>query len=269
VTAIPSIERSPDRERIRTIVVPDHDDLARLVAERIVAAVRRATAERGRCVLGLATGHTPLRTYRELVSRCRAGAVSFAQVVTFNLDEYWPMAPDNPHSYLRYMWDNLFAHVDVEPGNVHIPAGDTPREHLAAACAAYEHAIREAGGIDFQLLGIGKDGHIGFNEPGSAGDSRTRLVALQAGTRRSAASEFGGEDQVPREAITMGIATILEAREIALLATGGHKAVIVRRAVESEPTPGVAATFLQRHANATVYLDGAAASGLTRLARGG
>ena len=254
-----------DRERLQTVVVPDHDDLATLLADRIVAAIRRDTSAKGRCVLGLATGSTPLGVYRELIRRHQAGEVDFARVVTFNLDEYYPMSPESPRSYRRYMWENFFDEVNLRPDQVHIPAGDTPRERLADACAAYERAIADTGGIDFQLLGIGQSGHIGFNEPGSAADSRTRLVTLDMLTRRTAAADFFGEDNVPREAITMGVATILEAREIALVATGEHKASIVRRAVEGEPSPDVAATYLQGHPNATVYLDLAAAAELTRV----
>jgi glucosamine-6-phosphate deaminase len=254
-----------DRERLHTVVVPDHDDLATLLADRIVAAIRRDTGAKGRCVLGLATGSTPLGVYRELIRRHHAGEVDFARVVTFNLDEYYPMSPESPHSYRRYMWENFFDEVNLRPEQVHIPVGDMPRERLAEACAAYERAIADAGGIDFQLLGIGQSGHIGFNEPGSAADSRTRLVTLDTLTRRTAAGDFFGEDNVPREAITMGVATILEAREIALVATGEHKASIVRRAVEGDPSPDVAATYLQGHPNATVYLDLAAAAELTRI----
>src|SRR5437660_8823257 len=259
------IEGPRDRERIPTVVVPDHDDLAALLADRVVDVIARTTAASGRCVLGLATGSTPLGIYRELIRRHQAGQVDFARVVTFNLDEYYPMPPDSPHSYRRYMWENLFAHVNVRPEHVHIPDGSVPRETLAEHCVAYERAIAEAGGIDFQMLGIGKSGHIGFNEPGSSPDERTRLVTLDTVTRRDASADFFGEDNVPREAITMGVATILEAREIALIATGEHKAEIVARAVEGEVSQDVAATFLQRHANATAYLDLAAAAELTRI----
>src|SRR5438309_263826 len=259
------IEGRRDREHIRTIVVPDHDDLALRLADRIVEVIARETAAKGRCVLGLATGSTPLGIYRELIRRHQAGQVDFARVVTFNLDEYYPMPPDSPHSYRRYMWENLFAHVNVRPEHVHIPDGGVPRERLAEYCAAYERAITDAGGIDLQLLGIGKSGHIGFNEPGSSQDSRTGVATLDTVTRRDAAADFFGEDNVPREAITMGVATILGAREIALIATGEHKAEIVARAVEGEVSPDVAATFLQRHANATAYLDLAAAAELTRV----
>jgi glucosamine-6-phosphate deaminase len=259
------LEGPRDRERLRTVVVADPEELAALLADRIVAAIRRDTAAKGRCVLGLATGSTPLGVYRELIRRHGAGEVEFSRVVTFNLDEYYPMSPDSPHSYRRYMWENFFAHVGMRPEQVHIPAGDTPRDRIAQACADYERAIVEAGGIDFQLLGIGQSGHVGFNEPGSARESRTRLVMLDALTRKSAAADFFGEDNVPREAITMGVATILAAREIALVATGEHKAAIVRRAVEGEPSPDVAATYLQGHPGATVYLDLAAAAELTRI----
>src|SRR6266550_2397213 len=244
------IEGRRDREHIRTVVVPDHDDLALRLADRIVEIVTRETAAKGRCVLGLATGSTPLGIYRELIRRHQAGEVDFSRVVTFNLDEYYPMPPDSPHSYRRYMWENLFAHVNIRPEQVHVPDGGVPRETLAEHCVAYERAIGEAGGIDFQMLGIGKSGHIGFNEPGSSPDERTRLVTLDTVTRKDASGDFFGEDNVPREAITMGVATILEAREIALIATGEHKADIVARAVEGEVSQDVAATFLQRHANA-------------------
>jgi len=260
------VAESRDRERLRTVIVDDHEQLAARIAERIVFLIRERTAATGRCVLGLATGSTPLGVYRELIRRHAAGEVDFSRVVTFNLDEYYPMGADSIHAYRRYMWENLFAHVNVRPEHVHLPDGAVAREGVAASCAAYEAAIREAGGIDFQLLGIGRSGHIGFNEPGSSAGSRTRLVTLDTVTRRDAAADFFGEDNVPREAISMGIATILEAREIALIATGEHKAAVVRRAVEGDVTPSIAATYLQRHPGTTAYLDLAAAADLTRVA---
>src|SRR5437762_2294010 len=260
-----TIESSRERERLRTVVFPEHSDLALAVAERITEIIQRETRAKGRAVLGLATGSTPLGVYEELIRRHQAGDVDFARVITFNLDEYYPRPPDSPHGYRRYMWENLFAHVDIRPEHVHIPDGSVPRERLAEHCDAYERAIADAGGIDLQLLGIGKSGHIGFNEPGSSQDSRTSLAILDTVTRKDAAADFFGEDNVPREAITMGVATILDAREIALIATGEHKAEIVARAVEGEVSPDVAATFLQRHGNATAYLDLAAAAELTRI----
>jgi glucosamine-6-phosphate deaminase len=260
-----TIESARDRERLRTVVLHEHADLAALVAERIIEVIQRETRSKGRAVLGLATGSTPLGVYEELIRRHQAGDVDFARVITFNLDEYYPMSPESPHSYRRYMWENFFAHVNIAAENAHIPDGTTPRERVADACAAYEQAIVAAGGIDFQLLGIGKTGHVGFNEPGSAATSRTRVVTLDTLTRKDAAADFFGVDNVPREAVTMGVATILDAKEIALLATGEHKAGIVARAVEGEVSTDVAATFLQRHGNVTVYLDLPAAAELTRI----
>jgi glucosamine-6-phosphate deaminase len=253
-------------EHIPTLVFADHDTLARRVAERIATVIRERTAAGGQAVLGLATGSTPIGVYRELIRMHRAGELSFRQVLSFNLDEYYPMDRDSVHSYHRFMRENLFDHVDIAAANTHLPDGGIPREALAEHGVAYEAAIRAAGGIDFQLLGIGKTGHIGFNEPGSGAGSRTRVVTLDTITRRDAAADFFGEANVPREAITMGVATILEAREIAILATGEHKTDIVRRSVEGEVDTEVAATFLQRHPNTTFYLDDAAAAGLTRIA---
>ncbi len=252
------------RERV-PVVIAEYDDIAKVVAHRIVAVITERRAAGKVPVLGLATGSTPIGVYRELIRMHRNEGLSFADVVTFNLDEYYPMRPDSIHSYYRYMWENLFDHIDIKPENVHIPDGAVSRERLNAHTAAYEQAIRDAGGIDLQILGIGKTGHIGFNEPGSGIDSRTRVISLDTVTRRDAAADFFGEDNVPTEAITMGVATIMEAREVALIATGEHKAAIIRRSVEGEPAPDVAATYLQGHRNAVFYVDPAASAELTRV----
>ena len=270
----PAAQRGPSHvsgaltalERIPTVVLDDHQAVAVEVAQRIAGVIRSRNAEGRSAVLGLATGSTPIGVYRELIRMHREEGLSFKRVVSFNLDEYYPMPPDNIHSYHRFMWENLFSQVDVDPANVHIPDGTVPRERLDAWCAAYEQAIREHGGVDIQILGIGKTGHIGFNEPGSGEKSRTRLVHLDTVTRRDAAADFFGEEFVPREAVTMGVATILDAREIVILATGEHKARIVRRAVEGQVDLEVAATFLQRHPNTTFFVDAAAAVELTRVA---
>ncbi len=254
------------RERLRTVIVEEYGAIARLVAERIATLVRDRQALGRRLVLGLATGSTPIGVYRELVRLHRNQGLSFANVVTFNLDEYWPMRPDDLQSYHRFMHEHLFAHVDIPAEQIHIPDGTVPREGVERAAREYEAAIARYGGIDFQLLGIGRTGHVGFNEPGSGRASRTRLVTLDLITRREAAADFFGEENVPMEAVTMGVATILEAREIAILATGEHKAPIVRRAVEGEVDVEVAATFLQEHPDTTFYLDRAAAAELTRVA---
>ncbi len=252
-------------ERIETIIIEDYAQQGKVVAKRIAALIRaRDPADRA-TVLGLATGSTPLEVYRELIRLHREEGLSFRRVVTFNLDEYYPMDPKSVHSYSRYMWENFFEHVDIRPESVHIPRGDVPEDDVEEECRRYEAAIREAGGIDLQILGIGRSGHIGFNEPGSGRDSRTRLIYLDTITRRDAAADFFGEDNVPPRAITMGVATILEAREVVLLATGEHKARIVQRAVEGPVSPDVAATYLQEHPRATVYLDPPAAAELTRI----
>ncbi|MEO6527426.1 MAG: glucosamine-6-phosphate deaminase [Gemmatimonadaceae bacterium] len=259
-------DHSAAREHIRTFVLDEHEDIAHLVATRIAALIRERNSAGKHAVLGLATGSTPIGVYRELIRMHRDEGLSFANVVTFNLDEYFPMVPENMHSYHRFMWENLFSHVDIPREQVHIPRGDVPRETVEAQCHQYERDIAAAGGIDYQILGVGKTGHIGFNEPGSGAESRTRLVHLDAVTRRDAAADFFGEEFVPKEAITMGVATILEAREIAIIATGEHKASIVKRSVEGEINLEVAATFLQRHPNTTFYVDLAAGADLTRIA---
>ena len=251
-------------EHVKVVIV-EYEEIARTIARRIAEIVKERRAAGSHAVLGLATGSTPIGIYRELIRMHRDEKVDFSDVVTFNLDEYYPMDAKSIHSYHRYMRENLFDHINIKPVNIHIPRGDVPRDEVEAACAAYESAIRQAGGIDLQLLGIGKTGHIGFNEPGSGMESRTRRIALDTITRRDAAGDFFGEDNVPQEAITMGIATIMEAREIALVATGEHKSAIVLRAVEGEPDPDVAATYLQKHPNAVFYLDHAAAAELTRV----
>src|SRR5688572_14067498 len=251
-------------ERLPVVVTETYEEVAALVAKRMAELIRARRQEGRAAVLGLATGPTPVGIYRELIRMHRTEGLDFSGVVTFNLDEYYPMAPDRLQSYHRFMRENLFDHVNIDPRNVHIPGGDLPRSEVVEHAAAYERAIVEAGGIDYQILGIGNTGHIGFNEPGSSVDSRTRLVILDTITRRVAASDFFGAENVPAEAITMGVATILEAREIALIATGEHKAAVVKRAVEGEIDRDIAASYLQKHPHATVYLDDAAAAELTR-----
>src|SRR3954464_7986790 len=252
------------RERVPGVIV-EYDEIAKTIARRIAEIILERRREGGHAVLGLATGSTPIGIYRELIKMHREEGLDFSDVVTFNLDEYYPMKPESIHSYHRCMRENLFNHINVRPENIHIPKGDVPRDDVDVECELYELAIERAGGIDLQILGIGKTGHIGFNEPGSGSESRTRLVTLDAVTRKDAAADFFGEEFVPREAVTMGVATILEAREIAIIATGEHKAGIVRRAVEGGIDVEVAATFLQRHPSTTFYLARPAAAELTRF----
>jgi glucosamine-6-phosphate deaminase len=259
-------DRTKSLERIPTIIVGDHDELGRLIACRIAELIRARGGAGRPTVLGLATGSTPIGVYRELIRMHREEGLSFARVVSFNLDEYYPMDPSSVHSYHRFMWENFFSQLDIPPQHVHLLRGDLPRGEVEQECRRYEEAIHAAGGIDLQLLGIGRTGHIGFNEPGSGLETRTRLITLDLVTRKDAAADFFGEDNVPREAVTMGVGTILEAREIVILATGEHKAYIVRRAVEGEVDHEVAATFLQGHPSTTFYLDTAAGAQLTRIA---
>ena len=244
-------------------VYPNSELASAAVAGQIADLIRARAAEGRPCVLGLATGSSPTRVYEELVRLHREAGLSFQNVVSFNLDEYYPMPPDSLQSYVRFMREYLFDHVDIRPENVHIPDGTVPPEHVAEFCRRYEEQIREAGGVDLQLLGIGRTGHIGFNEPGSGPASRTRLITLDHVTRTDAASDFYGEENVPRRALTMGVGTILEARQIVLLAWGEGKAAVVKRMVEGDVTDSVPATYLQRHPAVQVVLDEAAGAELT------
>jgi len=251
--------------RIPTIFFETSAQASRHVALTIESLIRQNNTTARATVLGLATGSTPVGLYRELIRLHKEGGLDFSRVVTFNLDEYFPMTPDDPHSYNRWMRETFFDHVNIAPQNIHIPDGTIRPDEVEDWCSAYEQQIRRAGGIDLQILGIGRSGHIGFNEPGATRTSRTRLVTLDPVTRRDAASSFGGEESVPHQAITMGVGTILEARKVALLAFGEHKAGIVRRALENEATDAVTASYLQKHPDATFLLDQAAAGELTAL----
>ncbi len=252
-------------EKIPTRVLPDAAEVSAAVAGEIAELIRARAAEGRACVLGLATGSTPVGVYNELVRLHREEGLSFKNVVTFNLDEYYPMQPHELQSYVRFMNEHLFDHVDIDRKNVHIPDGTLSSDEVPHYCQAYEKAIRDAGGIDLQLLGIGRTGHVGFNEPGSSRHSRTRLIWLDRLTRQDAASDFFGIEYVPSKAITMGVGTILDAKRVVLMAFGENKAPIIAQAVEGPITPNVPATFLQEHPNALVCLDEAAAADLTRF----
>ncbi|MBL8890830.1 MAG: glucosamine-6-phosphate deaminase [Planctomycetaceae bacterium] len=235
------------------------------VARQIADLIRERAAEGRKCVLGLATGSSPVDVYAQLVRMHREEGLSFANVVTFNLDEYYPMKPDCLQSYHRFMHEHLFNHIDIPAEQVHIPDGTIAIEQITDYCQQYEQRIGQAGGIDLQLLGIGRTGHIGFNEPGSGTDSKTRLITLDGMTRIDAASDFFGVENVPRRAVTMGVGTILQARRIIILAFGEGKSKIVARTIEGEVSHQVPATFLQNHSRTTFMLDEAAAAGLTQI----
>lgn len=251
-------------ERIPCQVYEEAADAAIAIAHYIAAAAREKAEKGQKLVLGLATGSTPVGIYNELVRMHRSEGLSLANVVTFNLDEYYPMHPDELQSYVRFMNEHLFDLVDIPRSGVHIPDGTIAAENVSAFCAEYEAKIRILGGIDIQILGIGRTGHIGFNEPGSSKNSRTRMITLDKVTRADAASDFFGEENVPRRAITMGVGTILDAREIFIVAFGEHKASIVARAVEGDMQSSVSASFLQEHRCARFIMDHAASESLVR-----
>jgi glucosamine-6-phosphate deaminase len=254
-----------DIEKIPTKIFKSSEEASVFVANEIASLVKIRQLEGKPCVLGLATGSTPTRVYAELIKIHKEGGLSFKNVITFNLDEYYPMEPDSLQSYVRFMKEHLFNHIDIPKKNIHIPDGTLPKEKVQDFCLQYEKKIESLGGIDLQVLGVGRTGHIGFNEPGSSERTVTRLITLDQVTRIDAASDFFGEENVPRKAITMGVGTILKAKRIIMMAWGEGKANIVQRAVEGPISDQVPSTFLQKHNNTLVVLDDAASSKLTAI----
>lgn len=252
-------------EKIHTKIFEKSSEASLAVAREIADLIRTRQKQGSPCVLGLATGSSPTSVYTELVRMHREENLSFHNVVTFNLDEYFPMEPDSLQSYVRFMNEYLFNHVDIKRENIHIPDGTLPYELVESFCRDYDEKIAAYGGLDLQVLGIGRTGHIGFNEPGSHINSRTRLITLDHITRLDAASDFFGEENVPRRAITMGVGTIMQAKRIILMAWGEGKAGIIGRTIEGEVSELVPATYLQKHPNTTVVLDTAAAAELVRV----
>ena len=251
-------------EKLPVKIWNDSRDASIHVAQSIALAIRQKQQDGENIVLGLATGSSPIKVYQELVRQHKEEGLSFHNVITFNLDEYYPMQPDAAQSYWLFMHEHLFDHVNIPKSNIHIPKGDIPMEEVQSYCEWYEKQIDLAGGIDIQVLGIGRTGHIGFNEPGSWESSLTRMVRLDGLTRRDAIKDFLTEDAVPTRAITMGIASIMKARIIYLLAWGQHKAPIVKEAIEGPISAAIPSTFLQKHKNVKVILDRAASEQLTR-----
>jgi glucosamine-6-phosphate deaminase len=252
-------------EKLPVTIYSDKNIASKAVAKRIANLIQAKNNAGEKAVLGLATGATPVDVYKELVRLHKEDGLSFKNVVTFNLDEYYPMDPQAVQSYNVFMRENLFDHVDIDMNNVHIPDGKLPLEEITAYCLDYENKITAIGGLDLQILGIGRTGHIGFNEPGSAPNSGTRLITLDDLTRRDAARDFGGKANVPTKAITMGIGTIFKAREIILMAWNSKKAEIIKKAVEGEISSSVPATYLQLSDNVEFIIDQDAASELTRF----
>lgn len=252
-------------EKLTVSIYPDVKAGSIAIAKTIAALIREKQKLKQKCVLGLATGSSPKTLYAELVRMHKEEGLSFKNVITFNLDEYYPISKEAIQSYNRFMQNHLFNHVDIKPSNIYIPDGEIAKDDIKAACLEYEKKIEAVGGIDLQILGIGNNGHIGFNEPGSGIYTKTRLVNLTNSTRLANAYEFANTSEVPRMAITMGISTILKSKQIILMAWGPAKADAVKKAVEDEDTEVVPASFLQNHDNVRFVIDEAAASSLTRI----
>ena len=239
------------------MIVKDYGELGKKAAGLVADEVK----SNPKVVLGLATGGTPVGMYRELIKLHQEEGIDFSQASSFNLDEYVGLAATHPQSYRAYMQENLFDHINLPANKTHVPAGEAP--DLQLECVSYEEAIRQAGGVDIQVLGIGNNGHIGFNEPGSSADSTTRVVQLTESTIEANARYFASIEEVPTQAVSMGIKTILSAKKVVLLASGEAKAEAVRLMLEGEPTADVPASLLQLHPDVTVIVDEAAASQLT------
>lgn len=252
-------------EKIYTSIYDDSNIASKWVASQIADLIKEKTEELEYCVLGLATGSTPIGIYKELVRLHKEEGLSFKNVVTFNLDEYYPINPDHTQSYRYFMNEHLFNHIDILPENINIPDGILPMDELYSFCSEYEEKIRNLGGIDLQILGIGRTGHIGFNEPGSGMDSPTRLVTLDDITIADAEGDFFAKENVPRRAITMGVGTIMTAKRIILMAWGEKKACVIKKAVEEQITDTIPSSYLQLHPDTEILLDPAAASELTRI----
>mgnify|MGYP006193164787 FL=1 len=252
-------------EKIHNLIFDNSVAGSIAVANEIAILIKAKQQTNSICVLGLATGSSPIKVYEELIRLHKEDNLSFKNVVTFNLDEYFPMQHDDIQSYHYFMNEHLFKHIDILPENINIPNGECTVEESHVLCTQYEEKIKKLGGIDFQLLGIGRTAHIGFNEPGSHQNSTTRMVTLDHVTRSDAAGSFLGMENVPKKAVTMGISTVFEARRIVLLAWGQNKAEVVQQTIEGDITPKIPATYLQNHSNVTFVLDVEAASGLTRF----
>ncbi len=252
-------------EKLPVTIWKDSKSASKHIARSIALAIRQKQQDNEHIVLGLATGSSPVKVYEELVRIHREEGLSFKNVISFNLDEYFPMSPKSHQSYVYFMNEHLFNHVDIPRDQIHIPDGTISMDEWGIYCEQYESLIESYGGIDIQLLGIGRTGHIGFNEPGSRENSLTRLVKLDALTRRDAAADFNGIEHVPYRAITMGIASIMKSRMVFLMAWGQHKAAVLRRAVEGTVSPVIPASYLQKHPNVKVFVDLGAAEELSRV----
>ena len=259
------IDLTDSLEKITVKIFPTPTDGSAFVAKIIADLIKQKEKEGKKCVIGLATGSTPKTLYAHLVRMHKEEGLSFKNVITFNLDQYYPMDKDALQSYHYFMRKNLFEHTDINPANYHLPDGMIAKDKVKEHCLDYEKQIEAAGGLDLQILGIGNNGHIGFNEPGSGIYSKTRLITLDNSTRLANAYEFGNMSEVPRMAITMGISTILKSKKIILMAWGQTKAPVIQKATELDDTEDIPASLLQNHDDCTFIVDETAASELTRF----
>lgn len=252
-------------EKVPVRILNDRDEGSTFVAREIASLIKEKNKLDKFTVLGLATGSSPLLLYKELIRIHKEEGLSFKRVITFNLDEYYPMKPDEANSYHRFMDENFFSQVDINPENINIPDGTLSVEEIDNYCRDYDNKIKSLGGLDIQILGIGRSGHIGFNEPGSQPGDETRIVHLEEITIEDAAKDFGGKENVPRSAITMGVKTIMQAERVFLMAWGREKSEVIKAAVEGPVTGELPASFLQNHPDALIVLDPAAGSHLSRI----
>lgn len=239
---------------MRVIIEEDYEAMSKKAALLVASQINL----KPNAVLGLATGETPLGMYRQLIKMYRKGEIDFSEVITFNLDEYYRLSPDNPRSYHYYMQENFFNHINIHPGNTHLPDGMAA--DIDEECSRYEEMIRQNGGIDLQILGVGSNGHIGFNEPAERLNVTTHLVSLTEETIRANSRFFNSPDDVPRKAVSVGIATILKARRIILLASGRNKARAIKKTVNGYVDTKVPSSLLQTHPEVTLIIDQEAAS---------
>lgn len=252
-------------EKIHNVIFENSKSGSKAVAREIADLIKYKQSKKQKCILGLATGSSPITVYEELVNIHKREKLSFKNVISFNLDEYYPISSKNTESYYTFMHQHLFDHVDINKENINIPRGDLKKNEIEKYCKSYESKIEKLGGIDFQLLGIGRTGHIGFNEPGSSINSITRLIKLDYLTREDASKAFGGIYNVPKTAITMGVSTILSAKRIVLIAWGENKKDVVFESIESTISQNITASFLQKHNNTTFVLDKGSSSRITRI----
>ena len=243
---------------MKIIIEKNYEDLSKQAAE----IVKQAIQEKLNLVLGLATGSTPIGLYQKLIQMHKENVLDFSKIITFNLDEYLGLPSNHSQSYHYYMKENFFDNINIDSKNIHIPDGET--KNVKVFCKDYEQDIQNVGGIDLQILGIGSDGHIGFNEPGTLFNSRTHLAKLAQSTIKDNSRFFEKEEDVPKFAITMGVQTIFEAKKILLLASGENKAISIAKALEGPITSQITASILQKHQDAIVILDEKAASKLKR-----